>query len=211
MYPPMTFLLTQYKGTKMKKILTPLVLASVIFAASLPVHAGPHHDNADGHHKAKAGHHPEMKGDSHASKAKSSHHSEMKGHEHGMGSMTGTAGKAEDVSRTIKVTADDSMRFTHEPINVKDGETIKFVVTNSGAIAHEFSIATKAEHIGHGKMMINNPGMHHPPGGNVISIKPGETEELIWTFEHAREIEAACNIPGHYEAGMHSPVRIQGK
>jgi len=193
----------------MKKIITPLILGSAIIGTSMFVTGCASHDNEDEHHMAKSGHHSEMMDDHHASKAKDSHHDDMKGHEHGMGSMTGTPGKPESVSRTINVTADDSMRFTHEPLNIKNGETIKFVVTNKGAIAHEFSIATKDEHMEHGEMMMDNPTMHHAPGGNVISIKPGETEELIWSFENAWQIEAACNIPGHYDAGMHSSVTIQ--
>ena len=79
-------------------------------------------------------------------------------------------------------------------------------MTNKGAIAHEFSIGTKGEHVSHGKMMMDNPNMHHGPGGASITVKPGTTETLIWSFEKAGDVEAACNIPGHYQAGMHSPV-----
>ncbi len=135
----------------------------------------------------------------------------MPGHDHAMGSLTGKPGDEASVSRVIEVTADDTMHFTHEPLNIKDGETIKFVVANKGAIPHEFAIATKDEHMEHGQMMLNNPNMHHAPGGNVITIQPGETETLIWTFENAWQIEAACNIPGHYQAGMHSPVSIEAE
>lgn len=131
------------------------------------------------------------------------------GHAHSMASLAGMPGEEANVSRIIIVTADDSMQFTHEPFNIKDGETIKFVVTNKGAIAHEFAIGTKDEHTEHGQMMMANPNMHHGPGGNAITIKPGETLALIWAFENAWQVEVACNIPGHYQAGMHSPVNIE--
>ncbi len=134
---------------------------------------------------------------------------DMSGHAHSMESLAGKPGDEKAVSRIIKVTADDTMRFTHEPFNIKDGETIKFVVTNNGAIPHEFAIGTKDEHTEHGQMMMSNPTMHHGPGGNAITVNPGETLELIWSFENAWQIEAACNIPGHYQAGMHSPVVIK--
>ena len=136
-------------------------------------------------------------------------HKGMEGHAHSMESLAGMPGKEENVSRVIQVRADDSMRFSHYPFNIKDGETIKFVVTNKGAVPHEFAIGTKDEHVDHGKMMMNNPNMHHGPGGNAITVKPGETQELIWKFENAWQIEAACNIPGHYQAGMHSSVKIE--
>jgi uncharacterized cupredoxin-like copper-binding protein len=153
----------------------------------------PAHHNSTGHHK-KQGHHQSM----------------MKGG-HAMSSKAGMPGKEVDVTRTINVIADDSMRFTHEAFDIKAGETIKFVVTNQGAINHEFSIATKNEHMAHGKMMMDNPDMHHGPGGGVITIKPGETENLIWKFMASEQVEAACNIPGHYEAGMHSAVNVLSK
>ena len=136
-------------------------------------------------------------------------HEEMKGHAHSMASLAGLPGKEENVSRVIEVRADDSMRFTHEPFNIQDGETIRFVVTNKGEVPHEFAIGTKDEHVDHGKMMMNNPTMHHGPGGNAITVKPGETQVLIWKFENAWQIEVACNIPGHYQAGMHSSVKIE--
>ena len=195
----------------MRNVFVPILLGSTIFITACANEA---HSNSDGHHKGASGHHDNMS-EQHGSNTQSSHHDGGAQHhkgmsdaEHAMNSMAGSLGKEVSVSRVINVTADDSMRFRHEPLNFKGGETIKFIVTNKGAIAHEFSIGTKGEHMKHGKMMMNNPAMHHGPGGNVLSINPGETKELIWTFEDATQIEAACNIPGHYEAGMHSSVKI---
>lgn len=134
-------------------------------------------------------------------------HGGMHGGHHGT-SLAGKPGKESDVDRVINVEASDAMRFAHEPFNIKNGETIKFVITNKGAVPHEFAIGTKDEHMAHGQMMMNNPNMNHGPGGNAITIAPGKTEILIWAFEEAWEVEAACNIPGHYQAGMHSPVEF---
>jgi hypothetical protein len=39
----------------------------------------------------------------------------------------------------------DNMRFTPERIEVRQGETVKFVVRNTGKVMHEFVIGTKAE------------------------------------------------------------------
>lgn len=175
---------------------TLMMLSGVALAGK----AGHGHDD-----QPKASHH--MEDDSHHQQMMKSE--SMSGHEHSMESLAGKPGDESNVSRTITVTADDSMRFTHEPFNIQDGETIKFVVTNNGAIPHEFAIGTKDEHTEHGQMMMASPDMHHGPGGNAITVKPGETLELIWAFENAWQIEVACNIPGHYQAGMHSPVNIK--
>lgn len=194
---------TTMKTTIMKTTGIALFAASAAFLASWVQAAA----GAAGHHHDA----PKVAAEMHEGE----HHQDMMqsesmgDHTHAMGSLTGKPGDEQSASRVIQVTANDSMRFTHEPLSIKDGETIKFVVTNKGAIAHEFAIGTKDEHREHGQMMMDNPTMHHAPGGNVITINPGETQFLIWTFENAWQIEAACNIPGHYQAGMHSPVTIE--
>jgi len=151
-----------------------------------------HHHNMDDHHGGHNGHGTHQ-----------GHH----GMSHGE-SLAGRPGIESEIDRTIKVEANDAMRFIHEPIKVKTGETIKFEITNSGALVHEFSIGTKDEHAAHSKMMMDHPDMHHGPGGSSITIEPGKTETLIWYFEEAWEVQAACNIPGHYGAGMHSDIKF---
>ena len=37
---------------------------------------------------------------------------------------------------------------------------------------------------------------------NSVLLSPGESAELIWKFSNTLDIEAACNVPGHYEVGM---------
>ena len=204
----------------MKKIIAPLVLGTAIGSVFLLTGGANHHHGESGHHDSvKTGHEDMMK--THHGDNKSSHGAMMNDHHnmkmehgdgHGMGhhaaSLAGKPGKESDVDRTINIDANDNMRFMHAPLNIKDGETIKFVVTNKGAIPHEFSIGTKDEHMAHGEMMMANPNMKHGSGGQAITIEPGKTEVLIWSFEEAWQVEAACNIPGHYQAGMHSSVQF---
>lgn len=216
----------------MKTLLLPAIFVSTMITTACAYHDHTHEDHehsvqgSDHHRDAMSEHHKQMMverhGDQHmghgakhdAGHHGAGHHREGRhgqGH-HGMGhgdSLAGRPGEESEVDRTIKVEANDSMRFIHEPIKVKTGETIKFEITNTGAIPHEFSIGTKDEHMAHGKMMMANPDMHHGPGGSSITIAPGKTETLIWYFEEAWEVQAACNIPGHYQAGMHSDIVYQ--
>ena len=37
---------------------------------------------------------------------------------------------------------------------------------------------------------------------NSVLLEPNETAEIIWKFNTDAKLEAACNVPGHYEAGM---------
>lgn len=204
----------------MRKLPITILLGSslIITACSTTSHE---HDDQQGHHGGQ-NHHQKMMAGSGMEHSMEGHqgHDMMKmqghgeghsggGHAHGaVESLAGKPGLEAEVSRVITVTATDDMRFSHEPLNIQDGETIKFVVTNKGQMPHEFAIGTKDEHMEHGKMMMANPTMHHGPGGNAITINAGETKELVWRFENAWQIETACNIPGHYQAGMHSPVVI---
>ena len=37
---------------------------------------------------------------------------------------------------------------------------------------------------------------------NSVLLEPGQSGEIIWKFNTEAKLEAACNVPGHYEAGM---------
>ena len=50
----------------------------------------------------------------------------------------------------------------------------------------------------------------HGDDANAVFLKAGETRELVWRFGKAGRIEFACNVPGHYEAGMKGTVSIRG-
>ena len=118
----------------------------------------------------------------------------------------GEPGKEADVTRVIEVIADDSdgMIFRMDMAPIKQGETIKFIVTNQGAGEHEFSIGDVASQRSHAKLMAKNPEMKHDDDPSAVSLAPAESATLIWKFNKpvATEIVFACQMPGHYEAGM---------
>ncbi len=103
--------------------------------------------------------------------------------------------------RTLAITMHDNMRYNLKNLDVKQGETIRFQITNKGRIPHEFTIGSKDVVLAHKKMMESMPGMIHDEP-NSITLNPGESGEIIWTFDEFDQLEAACLIPGHYEAGM---------
>ena len=137
--------------------------------------------------------------------------------------MIGMQGNKESVDRTIKVSMYDNY-YQPNKFKVKKGETIKFIVQNKGELVHEFNIATKKMHLKHQPemmMMVENeilladkidkkkmkelakkdPSMAHSHSNSVL-LSPGESADLIWKFSNTVEIEAACNVPGHYDVGM---------
>ena len=130
-------------------------------------------------------------------------------HEHD-GDATGTAGgpgKASDVTRTVRIDAGDTT-FNVKQIQVKAGETIKFVIASKSSIPHEFVIASHDEHLEHRKMMQEMAGMEMNDEPNAITVDPGQTKELIWKFGKDKDVEFACDIPGHAEQGMAGKFRI---
>ncbi len=137
--------------------------------------------------------------------------------------MIGEKGNPSEANRTITVKMYDNY-FEPAQIQIKKDETIKFIVLNVGELVHEFNIATKEMHIKHQPEMMmlveneiilsdkidkkkmmemakKNPSISHSHSNSVL-LSPGESADLIWKFTNSLKIEAACNVPGHYEAGM---------
>jgi uncharacterized cupredoxin-like copper-binding protein len=113
----------------------------------------------------------------------------------------GIVGDAKSARRSIEVGMADNMRFTPARIDVRQGETVKFVVRNTGKVMHEFVIGTKAENAKHAEMMVKFPNMEHDEP-YMAHVPPGKTGEIVWTFNRAGEFEFACLIAGHYQGGM---------
>ena len=135
----------------------------------------------------------------------------------------GVKGNEANVDRVIKVLMYDNY-YQPNSFKVKKNETIKFEVENKGELVHEFNIATKEMHLKHQPEMMmmveheilladkidkkkmmemskKNPAMAHSHSNSVL-LSPGEKAELIWKFSNTVDIEAACNVPGHYDVGM---------
>ena len=138
------------------------------------------------------------------------------GHKHGeaMGShdehasAIGVPGDPAKVTRTINLDMSDTMRFSLDKVAVKRGETIKFVVKNSGKLKHEMVLGSAAELKEHADMMRKMPDMAHADS-NMVSVEPGKTGELVWQFTKAGAFDFACLQPGHFEAGMKGKVAVK--
>ncbi len=140
-----------------------------------------------------------------ATTTKESHHAQHGTHGHG-DSAAGRPGNPKKISRTIKITALD-IKYDKSEIRVKAGEIIKFVVTNSGKLRHEFIIGDMEEQRQHAEMMKQMPDMVHEDA-NTLTLEPGQTKSLVWQFTKTGKLEVACHIPGHYEAGMKSQIVV---
>ena len=142
----------------------------------------------------------------------------------------GSKGKESEVSRVVKVVMYDNY-YEPSSFQIKAGETVKFEVENAGMLVHEFNIANKMMHMEHqpemmkmvengillafsidkekmNKMAKMDKSMGHSHSNSVL-LEPRQKGEIIWKFDNAVNIEVACNVPGHYQAGMIAKVNIK--
>ena len=128
------------------------------------------------------------------------------GHAH-EGPSIGEPGLAAKVSRTVTIDMQDNMRFVPASLRVQQGETIRLVVRNTGALPHELVLGNIKDLQEHAKAMQKFPDMEHEEP-NMLSVAPGKQGELIWHFTSAMTVDFACLRPGHYEAGMKGKILV---
>ena len=129
------------------------------------------------------------------------------GHGHDADADIGKPGIAANATRTVIVDMSDTMRFTPADISVKQNETVRFIVKNSGALKHELVLGTEKELKEHYEVMKKNPEMEHAEP-NMVTLAPGKSGEIVWQFTKAGRVDFACLQPGHYDAGMKGAVNV---
>jgi uncharacterized cupredoxin-like copper-binding protein len=119
----------------------------------------------------------------------------------------GQTGDPRKATRTVQVDMSDAMRFTPAEISVKRGDTVRFVVTNSGKQMHEMVLGTMKELKEHAELMKKHPGMEHDEP-YMAHVQPGKKAEIVWQFTNPGEFHYGCLIAGHFEAGMVGRVLV---
>jgi len=114
---------------------------------------------------------------------------------------TATPDHVRTVTMTIHYSRVDPASLQFEP-----GETVRFVVTNTDPIDHEFLMNDAAMQEIHEK----GTEAHHGARPGEISVPAGATVETTFTFPStlAPGWEFACHLPGHYDFGMHGPIAL---
>ena len=119
----------------------------------------------------------------------------------------GVEGDPKKVSRTVKITMDDTMHYSQSQIRVAQGETITFAVINKGKLMHELVLGTEDELKQHAELMRKNPGMEHEEP-YMAHVKPGTTERITWKFTRPGTFLYGCLVAGHFETGMKGTVVV---
>ncbi len=109
----------------------------------------------------------------------------------------------DDGTQVVEVSLEDSLSITPSKMTVTAGTPVKFVVTNDGALEHDFFIGSDKE------QKQRESGSAEPGKGRFIAVPPGETVELTLTFDEPGKTIAGCTVAGHYSGGMKATITIK--
>ena len=110
--------------------------------------------------------------------------------------------------KVVHVLLSDDMKITFKnKVDIEPNDVVQFVVMNTGKIDHEFSIGSASEQLEHREMM-KNMGNHAHDSGSTVTVEPGKAKQMLWHFHGDNQVEFACNIPGHAEAGMAKSITL---
>jgi uncharacterized cupredoxin-like copper-binding protein len=129
-----------------------------------------------------------------------------------LGCQTPT-GRSEAGPRTVEIVMTE-FRFTPAEVQVRPGETVRFVLVNKGTVAHEFMIGTPEVQEEHEREMAagtaeRHVAEEHPGSKGMVVVEPGQTATLEYTApEQPTTLLYGCHLPGHWVAGMRGVLRV---
>lgn len=112
-------------------------------------------------------------------------------------------GGSGDRVRTVEVGIHHS-RFHPAVMEVKRGTTVRFVITNTDPIDHEFILGNRGVQKRHEK----GTEAHHGAKPGEVSVPAGGTAETTYTFSEPGVVLLGCHLPGHYAYGMRGRIQV---
>ena len=103
--------------------------------------------------------------------------------------------------RVVWLDMTDKLKFTPNSVDVAKGETIRFVLTNSGEAVHEFQVGPA-----------DKVAADEVDGVIVVEkdqLDAGSTRAVDYTFDGAGPYAYACHEPGHYENDMKGVIVLK--
>lgn len=129
----------------------------------------------------------------------------------GPGSGSGSAADADgDRVRTVEIEMVD-IAFEPETLRVARGERVRFRFRNEGEVTHDAFIGdahAQADHEADMRAGGEDGHAHDDASEPAVTVEPGRTRELTYTFDRAGRVEIGCHQPGHYAAGMKVAVEV---
>jgi uncharacterized cupredoxin-like copper-binding protein len=126
----------------------------------------------------------------------------------------------------VRVVMNDRFRYRPSSIIVRAGRRVTFAVTNAGKLPHEFILGDRATQLDHERQMQAVPAggedmdmdahthgtaddtMAHHTHGAGLTVPPGQTRRLTWTFHDPGVVLYGCHVLGHWAAGMRGTILV---
>jgi uncharacterized cupredoxin-like copper-binding protein len=118
----------------------------------------------------------------------------------------------------VKVVMNDRFRYRPAAIMVRAGRRVTFAVTNAGKLPHEFILGDRATQLDHERQMqaattatghVHHHAAHGPPATTgALTVPPGQTRRLTWTFDEPGTVLYGCHVIGHWAAGMKGRIVV---
>jgi uncharacterized cupredoxin-like copper-binding protein len=122
----------------------------------------------------------------------------------------------------VRVVMNDRFRYQPASIMVRAGRRVTFAVHNAGKLPHEFILGDRATQLDHEHQMQAAPSdttghththMHDmaaasPSAAGALTVPPGETRRLTWTFDKPGIVLYGCHVLGHWAAGMKGTIVV---
>lgn len=108
-------------------------------------------------------------------------------------------------ARTVEVEMRD-IAFSPNSVDARVGEKVRFVFKNVGGVTHDAFLGDQPAQDAHEKEM--RAGHDEMSMSNAVSVKPGKTASLTYTFDKAGPLQIGCHEPGHYTGGMKVVVNV---
>ena len=110
------------------------------------------------------------------------------------GATTQVAQKPVDVQITLT-----EFKIESSVTDFTVGTPYHFVIANKGTLAHDWMIMPSGEQ-DETKALVKVED---------TDLQPNKTVTRDFTFTQAGDLEFACHVKGHYEAGMHTPITVK--
>ena len=108
---------------------------------------------------------------------------------------------------TVLLSTTDQARFTPDSVTVRAGDTVAFVVTNAGPVAHDFVVGDESVQQAHERQMADG-ALDEMAGAASIELPSATTTTLVYTFDRPGTLLFACHVPGHYADGMVGSITV---
>lgn len=118
--------------------------------------------------------------------------------------------EADEGVRVVEITI-DGYHFVPDQFSVRQGETVRFEVSNPDRIGHELFIGTIAEQADRRAAMPTAPaeaegGTRFGYGLYLPSLERGSFE---YHFSSEDDLLIGCHLPGHWEEGMVATIEVE--